>query len=386
MLKVEEQKTKPCNVIFVATRGFALFSSRRLLIKHMRRSGYHVVIATADDEYSRDLVERGVTLVPIEFGRRSVTPALDIKALISLWKAYIRFKPVLIHHFNAKPLILGSIAAVCSGSGGDRKIINTVTGLGHAFVKGGVVRAVAGMGYKMISPFVDMTIFQNRDDRDLFLSRSWVKRNRSRLVIGSGVDTGRFSPREREGTPEIIDVLMIGRLLKQKGVAEYIEMATMLKQRYSSVRFVLGGEEDRSHPDAISRELIEQAVQQGVIDYIGYVEDFDRQLNHTSIFVYPSYYREGVPRVVMEAAASGVPVVGANVPGTREAIQDGITGYLVAPRDSATLAEKVARLIDDGELRRVMGQASRKLAETCFDIREITRQQIDVYSDIGIEV
>jgi len=375
----------PC-VMLVATRGFALVKSRRILIQKLQQAGYHVVIAVAEDEYSRVLVEDGVTLMPVPFARGGIAVIDDIRAFFALWMAYRKYTPVLIHHFNAKPVLIGSLAAMMAMPRKKRILVNTVTGLGRAFVSGRLLRALAGLGYQVIAHAVTVTIFQNRDDRELFIKHLWVDQDTSRLVIGSGVDIDRFVPAAEKKAENRTRVLMVCRLLKQKGVQEFIQMAAILRERRGNLDFVLGGEFDHGHPDAVPRETIDQAVEAGTIEFIGYVDEFAKQLQQTAVFVYPSVYREGVPRVVMEAASCGVPVVAADVPGTREAVIDGRTGFLVPGKDVHSLVDRVTRLLEDDSLRMKMGEESRKLAESCFDIRAITRQQLEIYSEFGLDL
>ncbi|MCP4491726.1 MAG: glycosyltransferase family 4 protein [Gammaproteobacteria bacterium] len=376
--------SKPC-AIFVANRGFALTSSRLPLIRHLLGLDWKVVAVTAVDVHSQRLIEEGVILEPLVFNRGGFSPGLDWYAFSSLRRIYHYYQPRLIHHFHAKPVILGSIAAHVSNEV-QASVVNTITGLGYAFTKGGVVRWLAGLGYRLALPWSDATIFQNPDDRDLFLQEGWVSKPRARLVISSGVDCAFFCPPKGSLKNELPKVLMVGRVLRQKGVQEFIDAARIVKRDYPKVRFQLAGECEPAHPDSVPEEIINRAVEEGIIEYLGYTTNLHEIFPLTYVFVFPSFYREGVPRVVLEAAACGVPTISADVPGSREAVIDGETGYLVPPKDSQALAERIEKLLRDKELRKNMGEEARDMAVSRFDINVITHQQLDIYRDIGIRI
>jgi len=375
-VKLKNDKTislKPC-VIFVANRGFALTNSRLLLIRHFLDMDWKVVAMTTDDTHSQYLVKEGVILEEVIFNRGGFSPSLDLKAFLSLKRIYRAYKPALIHHFHAKPVIMGSIAAHFSNDV-QAKVINTITGLGYAFSKGGAIRWLASLGYRIALSRSDATIFQNVDDRSLFLQKGWVPKNRACLIISSGVDSSRFRLPQVAPNNTFFKVMMVGRILFQKGVQEFIDAARIIKRSFPSVQFQLAGEVEPNHPDAVPDKIINQAVQDGIIEFLGYTENLQEIFPQISIFAFPSFYREGVPRVILEAAACGVPTVAADVPGSREAVIEGKTGYLVSPKDSRALAEGILKLLRDEALRKAMGEAARNMVETRFDIKDITRQQ-----------
>ena len=372
-------------MVFVANRGFALTSSRLPLMRYLLGLDWRVIAVTADDVHSRLLVEEGVILEPVIFNRGGFSPSLDFRAFLSLGRIYRHYQPNLIHHFHAKPVILGSIAAHLADEV-QARVVNTITGLGYAFSRGGMVRWLASLGYRLALPWSSATIFQNPDDRNLFLDKRWVPESRARLIISSGVDCTHYSPPHGGLENDRPRVLMVGRLLRQKGIQEFVEAARIVKQNFPDVRFQLAGEREPDHPDAVPEEMINRAVDEGVIEYLGYITNLHEIFPYTYVFVFPSFYREGVPRVVLEAAACGVPTVGGDVPGTREAVVDGETGYLVPPQDPKVLSERIGRLLGDENLRRDMGMTARAMVKNRFDVDVITRQQLDVYRDIGVEI
>ncbi len=370
-------------VIFVANRGYALTSSRGSLIQRFLSAGWIVVVATADDPESQSLCDLGAHLEPVCFNRGGVTPMADVRAWRRMSEIYRKWQPVLIHHFHAKPVIFGSLAAR-RATRGVCQVVNTITGLGHTFISSGFSAGLAGLGYRFALSHTACTIFQNQDDRALFLERGWVSEPQAKLITGSGVDTRKFSVaerRDRDGSAPT--VVMLGRLLRQKGIPEFAEVAGRIRRRWPAARFLLAGELDPDHPDAVTDEWLRE--QEG-IEYMGRLTDVAPVLNAADLFLFPSFYREGVPRVILEAGATGLPTVGFDVPGVREAVRDGETGYLVPDRDVDALTDRVAKLLEDEALRLTMGQAARRLAVDQFDVRAIEEQYCQVYRDLNLDI
>ena len=369
----------PC-VIFVANRGFGLTRSRLPLLQHFVSSGWQVVAATAG---AGRLAAMGITVEPVPFNRGGPALFLDVQALLALRRIYRRHHPALIHHFNAKPIILGTLAAHLAGRG---NVVNTITGLGHAFIHGGLTYHLAATGYRLLLPRSTATIFQNPDDRRLFVQRGWIPAHLACLVVSSGVDTEHFRPAVTRKTPAGSPrVLMAARLLWQKGVGEFIEAAKAVKEKYPAACFELAGEWDSIHPDAVDEGWIQSATDGGIIEFRGYLGAMNQQLPARDIFVLPSY-REGAPRVLLEAAACGLPVVTTDVPGCRDVVVEGVTGLLVPPRDSRALARAIMKLLQNPELRWQMGRAGRQRIEADFDVRAITGKYLALYREVGIAV
>lgn len=374
---------KSKTIIFTANRGYALTSSRTLLIDHFLSLRWNVVLATADDEESRSLCKMGAILEEVIFNRGGFAPLIDVRAYHRLRAVYKIWRPDLIQHFHAKPVILGSLAAR-RRLGNSVKVVNAITGLGHAFISGGMTARMAGVGYGLVRSHMDMTIFQNSDDLELFVQRGWVDQERSRLVPGSGVDVDRFTMVNRQSRDGRFPVVvMLGRLLKQKGIPEFVEVAKRIKDKWPEAQFLLAGEEDPVHPDAVTVKWLEE---QKSIQYLGRLSDVQPLLAKADLLLFPSYYREGLPRVILEAAATGLPTVAFDVPGVREAVQDDVTGFLVRDRDVETMTKKLKDLIQDMDLRKRMGQAARKMTEEKFDIRINQKQYLQVYRELGIDV
>jgi glycosyltransferase involved in cell wall biosynthesis len=278
---------------------------------------------------------------------------------------------------------MGSIAARRI-LGESVRVVNTITGLGHAFVSGGIISRLAGVGYSNALAKSDMTIFQNSDDQAMFLGKNWLSKQCARLVPSSGVDTQRFKYLDRtDRDQEVPVIVMLGRLLNQKGLAEFVEVSSRIRELWPKSRFLWAGEEDPIHPDSVSARWMRT---REVVEYVGRLSDVLPLLSQADLLLFPSYYREGVPRVVLEAAATGLPTVGFDLPGVREAVQDNETGYLVPFRDVETLTQRVAELLQNKDKRLAMGRAARRMVEKGFDIRVIQEQYFNIYRELGIEV
>ncbi|MBT4767813.1 MAG: glycosyltransferase family 4 protein [Phycisphaerae bacterium] len=370
-------------VLFVANRGYALTSSRESLIRHFLGANWTVVIATADDAESRHLVSLGAHLEPVHFNRGGLAIGSDIKAYRRLCAICRHRRPTLVQQFHTKPVIAGSIAARRT-LGKNVRIVNTITGLGGTFLGSNLQSHIVGRGFKSALSRSDATIFQNADDQAMFLDMNLVPPLTNHLITGSGVDVDRFAVVDRTSHNPVAPVIvMIGRLLKSKGIPEFAEVASRIRKRWPKARFVLAGERDPNHPDSISDEWIQK---QPDIEFVGRLSDITPLLSEADLFLFPSYYREGVPRVIMEAAATGLPTVAFDVPGVKEAVRNEQTGYLVADRDLDAMTSKLALLIDDTSLRRDMGRAAREVAATSFDVRTTQARYLTLYRSLGLTI
>lgn len=369
-------------IAFAANRGLGLWRSRRELISHLLRSGHEVSLLTARDSYAEKFVAMGASLMPVNFHRGAFAPCGDPLALLQMVRHYRRYRPHFVHHFHAKPMMFGALAARLSSH---PRILNTVTGLGESLPDKGLQRFFSLRGYRSACAVADATIFQNSEDQQLFVRHGLVKEERSHLICSSGVDVFRFCPAEAAAGGHVPRVLMMARLLHQKGVKEFIEAARQVQRRHiGRVRFELAGEWDPGHPDALDEAELQSLNHDGTIIFLGYCSDPQVWLQGALAFVCPSYYREGVPRVVLEASASGVPVIGSDMPGVREAIVDGETGFLVPARSAEDIADRVCQLLTEPSLAAALGRAARVRMETAFDIRLILRKYLDLYGELGM--
>jgi glycosyltransferase involved in cell wall biosynthesis len=366
--------------VFVSNRAYGITSSRLEIVERFVRGGWRVVVAGAHDPSAERLAGVGAEFVPLPFRRGALSPAGDLEAFVALRRLYRELRPRMIHHFNLKPIVLGGLAARALPGA---VVMNTVTGRGYALYRGGWTARLAHVALRRVLPRAAATVFQNSDDLDYFVGHGLVPRGRARLVVSSGVETAVFVPvpRDTSGPPV---VLLVGRLVWQKGIAEFAAAAEALRASFPEARFCLAGEVDPGHPDGVPQSWVDARVGAGTLEYLGYIRDMPALLPTADVLVLPSTFGEGVPRVVLEAASCAVPVVASDVPGSREVVADGENGYLVPAGDSAALAERLGSLLADPALRRRMGDRGRRRAVERFDRAAVLERMFGVYADVGI--
>jgi len=321
---------------------------------------------------------------------RGLNPFLDACTLFSLWQLIRRFRPHIVHTFDTKPSVWGRLAARWAGV---PIIIGTLPGLGALYASDklstGLLRSVYQPLQRLACHFSDMTIFQNRYDAQHFTARGIVAEKRTTVISGSGVETDQLSPpnvslasRERVraelGIPTgALLVTMVSRLISSKGVLEFGSAAQIVKQHYPEVTFLLVGPHDEDSIDRLTTHDLAQLAKD--VTWPGARNDIPTILAISDIFVLPSFYREGIPRVLLEAASMGLPIITTDSPGCKEVVEDGLNGFLVPVRDPGSLAQAIMRLAADPGLRRRFGERSRQRAVTRFDLSVIAGKTRSVY-------
>jgi glycosyltransferase involved in cell wall biosynthesis len=296
-----------------------------------------------------------------------MNPFKDLISLVRMARLLRSLQPDIVLSYTIKPVIFGSLAARCAGVA---SIHSMITGLGYAFLgngfKGRVINRLVTAMYRAALRVNRSVFFQNPDDRALFVDSGIVDENKTCLINGSGVDIGHYSPAARGSAPVF---LMIARLLRDKGVLEYVESARTLKSRYPQAVFQLLGPLD-SNPAAVSQTELAVWQQEGVIEYLGFADDIRPGMRTANIYVLPSY-REGTPRTVLEAMSMGRPVVTTDAPGCRETVRDGDNGFLVPVKDVEALASAMEKFILHPELIEKMGKRSVEIAREKYDVRKV---------------
>lgn len=351
--------------------GFAdsLINFRGELLREFRRCGCEVIACAPDasDRVRHELGRMGVEYRHVPLARAGLDPRQDLASFRQLRRLFAEAKPDLFLGYTVKPVIYGSLAAARAGV---PAIYSMITGLGSTFsangMKGWLIRRLVIFLYRRALRHNARVFFQNPDDIALFRTMGILDSNEQAVQIpGSGVDVHQFRPAP---FPQGLSFLLIARLLRQKGIAEYAEAARLVRQRHPHVRFRLAGWLDEN-PDSISAHELQAWVEEGTLEYLGRLDDVRSALADASVFVLPSYYREGIPRTLLEALAMGRPLITTDAPGCRLTVSDGENGYLVPVRDAHALAEAMERFIARPEMLARMGAASRCLAEQHFDVR-----------------
>lgn len=364
-------------LLVLGSHAESLTRFRGPLLRAVRDRGHEVIACApnASDVVRRDLTAMGVDYRHVNLARAGMNPLQDARTLLSLIALMRETKPDLFLGYTIKPVVYGSLAARIAGV---PKIFSMVEGLGYAFSGTGVKRRMASVIakqlYRIAFRFNDRAFFLNTDDarqfRDLGILAST---DQPVMLNGIGVDLDRFPVRE---LPADISFLMIARLLRDKGVFEYVEAARLIKQRYPNVKFRLVGGLDEN-PSAISKAQLSAWIDEGTVDYLGELADVRPAIADASVYVLPSY-REGRPVTVMEAMAMGRPVISTDVPGCRETVRHGDNGFLVPAHDAAALAKEMEYFIKHPAYVNIMGKSSRALAERYYDVNRINDVLLDV--------
>ncbi|MEI6148068.1 MAG: glycosyltransferase family 4 protein, partial [bacterium] len=321
------------------------------LARQMRETARRIVVAAAEETGCRSVVEKeGVEFIPLNVQRRSTNPLTEIALGGRMFSLYRQIKPTLVHHITVKPVIYGSLAARFAGV---PAVVNSITGLGYLFLKPGyggrILNRMARSAYRLaLHGKHTCTLFQNADDRQLFLSTGLVEPQNSFAFPGVGIDTDLFCPGSVAADPPI--VLLAARMLRDKGVCEFVEAARTLQKQGVRCRMVLVGIPDKGNPATLDEAQLRQWQEEGTIEWWGYRDDMAAILQQSSVAVLPSY-REGLPRFLQEAAGCGVPIVTTDVPGCRDVVTDGWNGFLVPPMDHRMLADRIGQLLTAEALR-----------------------------------
>ncbi|MDX1486092.1 MAG: glycosyltransferase family 4 protein [Alphaproteobacteria bacterium] len=369
-------------VLFLVTEDWYFSAHWRGLAGALTAAGCAVGVVCRVGGGGDAITGAGLQLFPLQMSRSSINPLHLAACVLRIARIYRAFRPDIVHHVALKPALLGSIAA---GLAGVQRIINAIAGLGYVFASTGprarLLRPVlrAALRLWLDGPETRVMV-QNVEDGEALTGAGIVAAERLRVVPGVGVDLERFHPTaEPPGPPRAV---LVSRLIREKGIHETVEAARLLAARGVDVRIALAGESDLESPSAIAVETLESWRAEGAVEILGRVEDIPGLWEKSHIALLPSYYREGVPQALLEAAACGRPLIAADGPGLRDIVRDGETGILVPPRDPAALADAIERLAGDAALRQRMGAAGRRLAETRFGADAINDQTIAIYREL----
>ena len=364
-------------VLIATNTTWNLVNFRSNLIRALLDLGCEVVAVAPPDEYSERLSRIGCRYLPLQMDNSGIHPGRD---LLLLWRFYRVFRcerPDVYLGYTIKPNVYGSLAAHALGI----TVINNIAGLGAVFIRGGWLSLLVRGLYRVSLSQSKKVFFQNEDDRNLFVSGQLVNSAMTDQIPGSGVDLQKFSLFSFSGR-STIRFLLIARMLWDKGVAEFVEAARILKSRGVDAEFCLIGFLGVKNPAAISRKQMEEWVAEGFVQYLGETDDIRPFIVEADCVVLPSY-REGVPRSLLEAAAMGRPIVTTAVVGCREVVDDGVNGYVCRARDAADLAEKLMRVVAlTPEERIAMGLRGRARVETLFDERIVIKKYLETIDEV----
>jgi glycosyltransferase involved in cell wall biosynthesis len=364
-------------ILLFANTDWYLYNFRFALAKAILDQGHELVLLSPPGKYSERLKQAGFRWIPLPLERRRLNPLAELITILRVAQVYRRERPDLVHHFTVKCVLYGSIAARLARI---KAVVNALAGLGHIFSDDGFQAKTLRQVVKCVCKLTlrpSEVIFQNPDDHRTFLKLGLVSEHASHLIRGSGVDVERFKPRASKPVNSERYVLLASRLLWAKGVSEYVEAARIVRQWHPEAVFLLAGETDPGNPAAIPQAVIDEW--RSDVKVLGHCEDMCAVIEKVDLVALPTYYGEGVPRILIEAAASGKPLVATDMPGCREIVRHGINGALVPVRDSNQLARAIRDILLDDQRRDEMGRYSRHLACSEFSEDQVISKTFQVY-------
>lgn len=369
-------------VAVVSNMAQSLVNFRGPLLRGLVEDGHDVLAVAPEREDPRidTLAAMGVRYRAVSMNRAGIDPLGDVRYLGQLYRLMRSERPDAVLAYTIKPVVYGTLAARAARVPSRTALVN---GLGYAFGERRGVRrwvgAIATQLYRAAGTACTAMVFQNPDDRQEFLDRGLVAARKTTVVAGSGIDLERFPYVPARGDGPVF--LLIARLIRDKGVLDFVDAARIVRRSVPSARFQLVGPFDDA-PGAITQEAVRAWTSEGVVEYLGTTDDVRPLLAGASVFVLPSYYREGTPRTVLEAMATGRPVITSDMPGCRETVRHGENGFLVPVRDPEALAKTMLRFVEEPSLYASMGRASRAYAREKYDVHGVNR---DMRVAMGIE-
>lgn len=348
-----------------------------------RGAGYEVVVLTRVGRHGPELQAAGFRLIALQMDRSGVNLLRELGVLRQVWRAYRAERPDLVHQVALKPIVYGSLVAQCLGI---RPVLNAPVGMGYAFTVGGAkgraLRALVGILLRwLMNPAGSKVVFENEEDLALCVRSQCVRPSDGVLIPGAGIDTDLYRPGPPPAGPLV--VIMGARMLREKGVFEFVEAARILAARGVPARCVLAGAPDPENPSSVPHGQLERWHAEGVVEWLGHRDDMAAVLQQCHIACLPSYYREGLPKFLLEAMACGLPVVTTDATGCRQAVEAGVTGLLIPARNVPALVEALERLVGDDAGRTRMGAKGRERALREFDGRIIVRKTLAEYQGLA---
>jgi len=374
--------SKDKKILFLINVDWFFVSHRLPIAIAAMEKGYEVHVACDFTDKKQYLVDLGIKVHLLPFSRSGKNVLSELNALKAIYKLLKVVKPDLVHAVTIKPVLYGGIISrVCNVPA----FVGAISGLGLVFIannfKDKVIRFFVKCLYKLSFKHHNMTaIFQNKIDKGTLIDIGIINNKNTLLIKGSGADLTEYSYSvEPNGVPTVI---MAARLLKEKGVVEFISMARTLKEKGVAANFVLVGEPDYGNPNSFTEDDLVLWKKENIIDLVGFSNEIPKLFSQAHIVVLPSYYGEGLPKVLIEAAACGRPIVTTNNPGCMEAVIENETGFIVPIKDVDSLSSAVLKLINNKELRIQMGTAARTFAEREFDVNNVVNKHLEIYNEL----
>ncbi len=369
-------------VAIVVNTSWNIYNFRLALIRRLKREGYKVILIAPRDDYSQQLEDEGFIYHNIKIDNRGVNPFVDLMLIYDFYKLYKELKPDLILNYTIKPNIYSSLA----GKVLSIPTLNNITGLGTVFLNENLSSHIARWLYR-VSIYNNLVVFQNSDDMTLFMEKKLVKEDNTRLILGSGIDTNRFKSQNSLTNKRKFTFLMIARLIKDKGISEYIEAIRIIKSTKYANRctFKILGSLYHSNPTAISQNELDSWIDEGLIEYLGHSDSVQDEIDKVDCVVLPSY-REGLSRVLLEASSMSKPIITTDVTGCRDIVDNGVNGYLVKVKNSVELAKAMKKMLNLSNIELIyMGRNGRKKVIENFSEEIVVNKYLSLIKSIALE-
>ncbi len=360
-------------IVFIASKTSSLINFRGQLMKDIIAKGHEVVAIVPEDEFKQEFSKMGVKKIVLELNRSSLSVGQTLKYMFNLKKILEQEKPDKVFSYSIKPVIFGSIAAHLAGV---KEIYSLVCGLGYVYsnnsFKNKILKIICNKAYKKALRYNEKIIFQNQDDIEEMVNNHLITREKTALVNGSGVDLNLFKKNKLTNNNSFI---MVSRVIREKGIIEYFQAAKIIKKKYPNTKFTFIGAFDKSY----KKDFLElkKYLDEKIVKYIPETNKVADYLKKQAIFVLPTYYREGIPKTLLEATAMGRPIITTYTPGCKETTIDGVNGYFVKPRDVDDLVAKMELMLNHKNLQK-MGDESYKICRQKFDIKLINKEMLNI--------
>jgi glycosyltransferase involved in cell wall biosynthesis len=358
-------------IAFVSNSAWSVYNFRLDAIRSLIRAGHNIIVFAPDDEYVADLEKVGCLFVSINFNNKTADPFADLRFYRRLKQLYAFYRPDFIFHYVAKPNIYGSLAAAANNIAS----VAVITGLGYPFAKRNWLFAIMKLLYRFSLRKAREVWFLNNEDAKIFVSEKIVAIEKMKVMPGEGINTSHFSPDNRGHKNDTFTFIMSTRLLRSKGIMIYADAARILRKKNYPVRFQLIGFFEDHHPDSIAQADVDRWQKEGLIEYKGFARDVRPFLSRAHCLVFPSFYSEGIPRCLMEAAAMELPVITSATRGCRDVVLNNQSGYLCKVLDPFDLADKMEKMMNlSQQARKNMGKIGRAYVIEKFDMQIITEE------------
>jgi glycosyltransferase involved in cell wall biosynthesis len=370
-------------ILFVTNKLSFFLSHRKEIAFQCIKVGYRVLLVAEKDADVKQLTDAGIEFFSIETNRNSSLGIADLKFFINLMKVIRINKPDLIHYITIKPVLLGGLLARLMNV---PAVVFAISGLGSVFVGKTFIKRLRRFfvfsWYKLIFRHPNLkAIFQNDFDQRLLTHRGALVKEQIEFIPGSGVDLALYNSKPNRCS-EKLSVLFAGRLLLEKGIGDFLEAARLLRIKELPVTFYVAGEPDNGNPSSLSSIVLSKAQAEGDVELLGFVADMPSLLKDVDVFCYPSYYGEGVPKVLLEACAAGLPIITTDHPGCRDVVSDGVNGVLIPPHSPQLIVDAVQMFLERPGMCDDYGRASRDKAVAKYDVRDVVNSHLNIYKSL----